>query len=70
MAAGARAAPLSEAMPLFGDDDFTSTIDAINAIAASGDPRAQTVLEALRDEKLLFVGGKARPFTSRARAAP
>ncbi len=62
LAAGARAAPLGETMPLFGDDDLTSTIDAVNAIAASGDPRAQPILEALRDEKLLFVSGKPSVF--------
>jgi urea transport system permease protein len=64
--AGARAAPLAETMALFGDDDFTSTIDAVNAIAASGDPRAQTVLEALRDGTLLFVAGKPTVYIQAA----
>jgi urea transport system permease protein len=53
-----RAATLAEAMAGFGNDDFTSTVEAVNAIAATGDRRAQTVLEALRDGNLLFLPGK------------
>jgi len=52
--APARAASLDEAIAHFTADDFSETIDGINAVAASGSPRAQTILRALQDKRLLF----------------
>jgi urea transport system permease protein len=48
------AASLDEALAHFTTDDFSETSTGINDVAASGDPRAETIIRALQDGKLLF----------------
>jgi urea transport system permease protein len=45
---------LAEALARFLEDDFSETDTGVTAVAASGDPRAATIVEALRDGRLLF----------------
>jgi urea transport system permease protein len=52
--ATARAASLHEALTHFTTDDFSDTTDGINEVAASGDPRAETIIRALQDGQLMF----------------
>jgi urea transport system permease protein len=52
--AAAHAASLDEALAHFTADDFSETITGINDIAASGSPRAEIILRALQDGRLLF----------------
>jgi urea transport system permease protein len=52
--AGARAAGLDEALAHFTTDDFSDTEEGIGAVAASGDPRAETILRALQDGSLMY----------------
>jgi urea transport system permease protein len=42
----------------FLENDFDATDTAISEVAASGNPRAQTIIEALRDERLFFSAEK------------
>ncbi|RFB79189.1 urea ABC transporter permease subunit UrtB [Methylovirgula sp. 4M-Z18] len=49
-----RAQDLSTALYGFTKDSFNETEKAINAVAASGDPRAADILSALQQERLLF----------------
>jgi urea transport system permease protein len=50
----ARAASLEDALAHFTANDFSETIAGINEVAASGDPRAETIIRALQDGQLLF----------------
>ena len=50
----AGAAPYDDALQGFLTDAFTDTADAIEAVAASGDPKAAAVLEALQDGRLVY----------------
>jgi urea transport system permease protein len=50
----AHAANLDEAIAHFTADDFSETSTGINDIAASGSPRAEIILRALQDGKLMF----------------
>jgi urea transport system permease protein len=50
----ARAAGLDEALAHFTTDDFSETLTGIKEIAASGDPRAETIIRALQDGQLLY----------------
>ena len=50
----AYAASLEEALVHFTADDFSQTIEGINEVAASGSPRAETILRALQDGRLAF----------------
>jgi urea transport system permease protein len=52
--AAAYAASLDEALVHFTADDFSETITGINDVAASGNPRAEIILRALQDSRLLF----------------
>jgi urea transport system permease protein len=52
--AAAHAANLDEALAHFTADDFSETITGINDVAASGSPRAEIILRALQDGRLLF----------------
>jgi urea transport system permease protein len=52
--AAAHAASLDEALAHFTADDFSETITGINDVAASGSPRAEIILRALQDGRLLF----------------
>jgi urea transport system permease protein len=64
--AGAWAAPLDDALAKFTADNFSATEEGINAVIASGDPRAVDVITALKDGKLVFdpAGGKVYIKTS------
>jgi urea transport system permease protein len=53
-AAPAAAGPYEEALAGFTTDSFGDTESAINAVAASGNPLAATVLVALQDRRLRF----------------
>ena len=50
----AHAASLDDALAKFTTDDFDDTIDGINAVAASGSPRAEAIIRALQDGHLMF----------------
>jgi len=50
----AHAATLDEALAHFTADDFSETITGINDVAASGSPRAEIIIRALQDGRLLF----------------
>jgi urea transport system permease protein len=50
----AYAAGLDEALAHFTADDFSETSDGISAVAASGDPRAETIIRALQEGRLLY----------------
>ena len=50
----ARAGAYEDALPKFTLDSFSDTADAIDAIAASGSPLAPPLLQALKDQRLLF----------------
>ena len=50
----AHAGAYEDAVARFAADDFDETTEAINGIAASGNPLAATVIRALQDGKLLF----------------
>ena len=52
--ASAHAASLDEALAHFTADDFSETSAGIGAIALSGDPRAETIIRALQDGRLMF----------------
>ncbi|HLH95849.1 MAG TPA: urea ABC transporter permease subunit UrtB [Xanthobacteraceae bacterium] len=49
-----QAGPYEDALSHFLTDDFDDTATGITAIAASGNPLAATVLQALQDERLFF----------------
>ncbi|MGB6543456.1 MAG: urea ABC transporter permease subunit UrtB, partial [Xanthobacteraceae bacterium] len=49
-----RAAGLDEALAHFTTDDFSDTTEGISAVAASGNPRAETIIRALQDGQLMF----------------
>jgi urea transport system permease protein len=48
------AADLTQALQGFAADSYSDTADAIDALAASGDPRAEAIIQALQDERLFF----------------
>jgi len=52
--ATAHAASLDEALAHFTADDFSETITGIQEVAASGSPRAETIIRALQDGRLMF----------------
>jgi urea transport system permease protein len=52
--AAAVGGPYEDALARLLTDDFNDTIEAVNGIAASGNPLAATVIEALQDERLFF----------------
>jgi urea transport system permease protein len=45
-------------LTLLAQDNFARTIEAVRDVAASGDPRAPALLEALRDGRLTQAGGR------------
>jgi urea transport system permease protein len=63
-AAGAQGAAsnLEQALSGFTADSFSDTEDAINAVAASGGPRALPIIEALQDGRLLFSADTKQVF--------
>ena len=52
--ATARASSLGDALAHFTADDFSETSAGINEVAASGDPRAETILRALQEGTLMY----------------
>jgi urea transport system permease protein len=50
----AHAGPYEDALAGFTTDSFSDTADSIDAVAASGNPLAAPVLEALQDGRLMF----------------
>src|SRR6476469_8543801 len=62
VAQAASAAPLEDALQGFTTDDFSDIGDAIEAVAASGDPKAAPVLEALLDGRLLYSADPKKVF--------
>ena len=52
--ASAHAASLDEALAHFAADDFSETSEGISAVAASASPRAETIIRALQDGRLLY----------------
>jgi urea transport system permease protein len=50
----ARAADFSAALSGFAADSYSDTVDAIGAVAASGDPQAAPIIQALQDGRLFF----------------
>jgi urea transport system permease protein len=50
----ARAAGLDQALSHFTADDYSETMTGIKEVAGSGDPRAEAVIRALQDGKLLY----------------
>ena len=52
--ASAHAASLDEALAHFTTDDFSEASAGIGAVALSGDPRAETIIRALQDGRLMF----------------
>jgi urea transport system permease protein len=59
---GAQAGPYEDALTRFTADSFDETIEGINAVAASGNPRAADIIEALQDGRLLFSAEAKRVF--------
>ena len=53
-AGGVRAATLADALALFAADSFPKTEAGIAAVASSGDPQAEAVLQALQNGKLVL----------------
>ena len=54
VAGGVHAASVADALPGFATDSFPDTEAALKAVAASGDPQAAAVIQALQDGKLAF----------------
>ncbi len=50
----ARAATLADAITHFTADDFDETLTGISEVAASGSSRAETIIRALQDGRLMF----------------
>jgi urea transport system permease protein len=61
-AAPLRAAGLEEALSHFTSDDYGEIEEGIAAVAASGDPRAASLIEALQDGRLLFSAEQKKVF--------
>ena len=53
-ATAAHAGAYEDALVGFTTDSFGDTADAIDALAASGDPRTGPLLEAIKDQRLLY----------------
>ena len=58
----ARAATLDEALTSFTADDFDQTDAGINAVAASGSPRAEIILRALQNSQLMFSAAQKKVY--------
>jgi urea transport system permease protein len=53
-ASQAYAGPYEDALAGFTTDEFDDTINSVNAVVASGNPLAATLIEALQDSRLMF----------------
>jgi urea transport system permease protein len=58
----AHAATLDEALTSFTADDFDQTEAGINAVAASGSPRAEIILRALQNSQLMFSAAQKKVY--------
>src|SRR5262245_64254485 len=58
----ASAGPYEDGLAGLTTDSFGDTADAIDALTASGDPRTGPVLEALKDQRLLYSADAKRVF--------
>ena len=58
----ALAGPYEDALPGFTTDEFSDTIDAVNAVAVSGNPLAAPLIAALQDGRLLFSAKDKKVF--------
>jgi urea transport system permease protein len=58
----AHADPYQDALAGFTTDEFSDTVDAINAVAASGNPLAAPLIEALQDSRLMFSAKEKKVF--------
>ncbi len=56
------AAGLEEALAHFTSDDYSEIEEGIAAVAASGDPRAASLIEALQDGRLLYSAEQKKVF--------
>ena len=56
LATAAHAGPYEDALARFVTNDFDDTTEAINGVAASGNPLAAAVLDALQDGRLPLTG--------------
>ena len=61
-AAPVYAGPYEDALPKFTTDEFDDTIDGINAVAASGNPLAAPLIQALKDGRLLFSAAQKKVY--------
>ena len=61
-AAPLRAAGLEEALAHFATDDYGEIEEGITAVAASGDPRAAAIIEALQDGRLLYSAERKKVY--------
>jgi len=62
----AHAGAFEDAVAKFANDDYTDTVDAIEAIAASGNPLAAPIITALQDERLLADPESKKVFIKQA----
>ena len=62
MAAPLHAAGLEEAVAHFASDDYADIEEGITAVAASGDPRAAAILDALQDSRLFYSAAEKKVF--------
>ena len=60
--APAQAGPFDDALAGFTADSFSDTAEAIEAVAASGNPLAPRILEALQDARLLYSAASKKVF--------
>src|SRR4249920_4253656 len=58
----ANAGAYEDALVGFTTDSFGDTADAIDALTAAGDPRTGPLLEALKDQRLLYSADAKRVF--------
>ena len=58
----AHAGPYEDALAGFTTDDFSDTVDSVNAVVASGSPLAAPLIEALQDARLLFSAKEKKVF--------
>ena len=65
-AAPVHAGPYEDALPKFTTDEFDDTIDAINEVAASGNPLGAQVIQALKDGRLLFSAAEKKVYIKTA----
>src|SRR5580698_2448781 len=58
----AHAGPYEDALTGFTTDDFSDTIDSVNAVVASGSPLAAPLIEALQDSRLMYSAKDKKVF--------